>query len=305
MTTQIGRFTYHVDPDHVVVVVEGTGHHRECVALEGLGFADGTPTTFGAGGFDLFCEHQCLDHVVPESQHRSLHERDWASVATGPAAAAERPRVPNGDGETREAFEAVLEASPAKLEVSDMTETRIDLCRAWLDDYTGDFEFLVDLKARRKRLSPGQAKGVANCWRADLQRAKRTQARRVTAERHDAAAAHELVLTVPSGLYADPEPSDSRLKVRIDAVETGKWAGWVFVKDGAEYGHERRYGKQRPGSFYQGDIVEVLERIQADPQGASAAYGRLTGTCGRCGRKLEDAESVERGIGPVCAKKAW
>jgi hypothetical protein len=43
--------------------------------------------------------------------------------------------------------------------------------------------------------------------------------------------------------------------------------------------------------------------ILADPRAASAAYGRLVGRCGVCGRPLEDPESVERGIRPVCADK--
>ncbi len=33
---------------------------------------------------------------------------------------------------------------------------------------------------------------------------------------------------------------------------------------------------------------------------AAAEWGRLTGRCARCGRELEDALSVERGVGPVC-----
>jgi hypothetical protein len=39
----------------------------------------------------------------------------------------------------------------------------------------------------------------------------------------------------------------------------------------------------------------------ADPLAASIAYGRRTGQCSICGRLLENAESIERGIGPICA----
>ena len=41
--------------------------------------------------------------------------------------------------------------------------------------------------------------------------------------------------------------------------------------------------------------------ILADPKAAMVAYGKLVGKCGKCGRKLEDADSVAAGIGPVCA----
>lgn len=112
---------------------------------------------------------------------------------------------------------------------------------------------------------------------------------------------------LPSGLYAVPD-GDTRLKVRIsnlvlDGARNPKWSGYVFVNDGAEYGNRKRYGTQRPGERYSGEIVEALEAILADPLEASKAYGRLTKTCGVCGRRLEDETSVELGIGPICRKR--
>lgn len=104
------------------------------------------------------------------------------------------------------------------------------------------------------------------------------------------------------GMYAVPG-GDTRLKVKIDVVTSGKWAGWVFVKDGAAYGQGKRYGSQKPGSTYSGAIAAELAIIAADPRAASAAYGHLTSTCGVCGAPLEQADSVARGIGPVCAAK--
>jgi hypothetical protein len=110
---------------------------------------------------------------------------------------------------------------------------------------------------------------------------------------------------VPAGFYAVPNGT-TRLKVKIDKVTKGKWAGWTFVKDGAVYGSEARYGSQKPGQFYSGRIAAELAAIAADPAAAMAEYGHLTGSCGRCNRPLEDADSVARGIGPVCAgKMGW
>jgi hypothetical protein len=108
--------------------------------------------------------------------------------------------------------------------------------------------------------------------------------------------------SVPSGRYAVPG-GDTRLKVKIDNVATGKWAGWTFVSDAAEYGKGKRYGNQKPGATYRGEIEAELRAIAADPQAAMAAYGHLTSTCGICGRPLEDADSVARGIGPICAAR--
>ena len=52
-----------------------------------------------------------------------------------------------------------------------------------------------------------------------------------------------------------------------------------------------------------GKVQEQLSAILADPREAMAAYGRLVGKCGLCGRILEDKESIKNGIGPVCIKK--
>lgn len=110
---------------------------------------------------------------------------------------------------------------------------------------------------------------------------------------------------VPTGLYADPQESDSRLKVKIEHGKAGtRWEGFIFAKDGAVYGEGQRYGTQVANSLqYRGQITSVLSRIAADPFEASKAYGRLTSTCGVCSRPLEDPVSVENGIGPICAKK--
>lgn len=107
---------------------------------------------------------------------------------------------------------------------------------------------------------------------------------------------------VPAGLFAVPD-GDTRLKVRIDKPTAGRWEGWTFVKDGAVYGQQSMMGKAAPGQPYVGKAMEAIAAIAADPRAAAAAYGRLTGTCGLCGRKLEDEDSVARGIGPICMSK--
>jgi hypothetical protein len=108
--------------------------------------------------------------------------------------------------------------------------------------------------------------------------------------------------TLPSGRSAVPG-GDTRLKVQIDGVAGGKWDGWVFVKDAAEYGQGTRYGSQRPGELYRGKIEDALRAIAADPKAAAIAYGKLTGHCCLCNRTLEAEGSVEAGIGPICAGK--
>lgn len=96
---------------------------------------------------------------------------------------------------------------------------------------------------------------------------------------------------------------DTRLKVLIERPKVGKWAGYIFVKDGAEYGQGRRYGMQKPGGTYTGDITRELFCIVIDPAAALERYAALTNRCGVCNRTLEQETSVARGIGPVCFEK--
>ncbi len=87
----------------------------------------------------------------------------------------------------------------------------------------------------------------------------------------------------------------------------GKWEGWLFLTTGSDY-HERKTlamvspdGRINRGAT--GDSRQVLATINNDPVAAMAAYGIITGTCGRCGRKLEDPASRAAGIGPICQGK--
>lgn len=115
--------------------------------------------------------------------------------------------------------------------------------------------------------------------------------------------ATDLDVSSLKGYYAVPD-GETRLKIAVRHPGTqSKYHGWVFVDDGAEYGSRQNYGKQAPGSTYRGRLQEQLKAILADPLAAQVAYGRLTGVCGVCGRKLEDEQSVAAGIGPICAAK--
>lgn len=104
---------------------------------------------------------------------------------------------------------------------------------------------------------------------------------------------------LPAGLYAVPG-GETRLKVTVDKVESGKWAGFTFVHDGAEYGQRQKYGMQAPDRTYNGGIQDQLRAIMNDPQAARERYAEITGRCYACNRKLEDETSVRLGIGPIC-----
>jgi hypothetical protein len=48
--------------------------------------------------------------------------------------------------------------------------------------------------------------------------------------------------------------------------------------------------------------AEIL-RVASSPMEAAIAYGKTQGECAICGRRLDNPESIERGIGPICADK--
>jgi hypothetical protein len=86
------------------------------------------------------------------------------------------------------------------------------------------------------------------------------------------------------------------------AADHGKNPGAIYVK-GIEDGEY--YGKVLGGVFSPvratpDSVRDALKVIAANPKDAAVRYGRLTGRCSCCGRKLTDPVSVANGIGPIC-----
>jgi len=92
------------------------------------------------------------------------------------------------------------------------------------------------------------------------------------------------------------------------AGAASKNAGFVYVKSDSGF-DSPYYGKISPeGRFFKvsscPEAVEpLLQSFSNDPEGIATKYGRLTGCCSFCGRKLTDARSTQVGYGPVCADK--
>ena len=61
--------------------------------------------------------------------------------------------------------------------------------------------------------------------------------------------------------------------------------------------------RSRMGAFQASDVLAKLVAIEADPEAAAVLHGKASGRCAVCSRDLTDPESIERGIGPVCAGK--
>lgn len=98
--------------------------------------------------------------------------------------------------------------------------------------------------------------------------------------------------------------------LRLDGVkvspapDTGKNPGALYVKAVDEAG--TYLGKVLGGAFNPSrdctpEQAAEVAALMSDPAAALDAYGKRTGNCGCCNRPLTAAESVERGIGPICA----
>jgi hypothetical protein len=87
----------------------------------------------------------------------------------------------------------------------------------------------------------------------------------------------------------------------------GSNAGALYVKDeDGEYLGKVQNGKLvliRDARPREAQIVASMETIAMNPMEAAIRYGRRTGKCACCGRKLTKGVSIDLGIGPICAEK--
>ena len=51
------------------------------------------------------------------------------------------------------------------------------------------------------------------------------------------------------------------------------------------------------------EVEREIVAVAADPLNAAIAYGKKYGKCSVCARTLTDEDSINRGIGPVCAER--
>jgi hypothetical protein len=75
----------------------------------------------------------------------------------------------------------------------------------------------------------------------------------------------------------------------------GKWEGRTFLN---------RYRSDYQDRVYRAEQEAVYGAILADPQAARMRFAVETTHCYMCGRRLTDAVSRARGIGPDCATRA-
>jgi len=100
--------------------------------------------------------------------------------------------------------------------------------------------------------------------------------------------------SVPAGHYALHRNGEWKF-YRVARPMEGRWAGRVFVDRQAGDDYYPVQGREMRN--------HILESISTDVQGAMLAYGQQIGRCGHCHRTLTNLDSIERGIGPICASR--
>lgn len=87
------------------------------------------------------------------------------------------------------------------------------------------------------------------------------------------------------------------------APESGVNAGHFYVKEDDNYiGKIKPNGESALFSNVDSLVIDKLHEIFDDPIGEAIKHGKGSGECSCCGRELTDQESIDRGIGPICAK---
>jgi len=188
--------------------------------------------------------------------------------------------------------------------VIDFLDSAISYMKENVENGTAsDFVMAMNIAyANYKTLRVGQIRGLLNCIRAEVLSADK-QANQIIDQIKLGIQPLDL-RTVPSGRYAVMTADDHATFYVIDNIvdARSKWKDWVFVSLMSS-DNKIKVGSQRPGQTYQGQHQKYLQTIKDDPYSASTLFGRMVGSCGICGRTLTDPESIENGIGPICAQK--
>lgn len=206
-------------------------------------------------------------------------------------------------------------------------QARIDLQAArkqWIDTNKADFDWMnakqesfdfaramYDALMQYGSLTERQHATVTRLRLADIERAA---ARKVEAEQR-AASAPAVSLDKLSDAFAAAQGNGiKKPKLRLDtfkfslAPAHGVNAGAIYAIDAAS---DTYLGKIIGGKFLRvrdctADQESRIVAVCADPKAAAIAYGRRTGNCCICGRELTNHESIELGIGPICAgRMGW
>ena len=181
---------------------------------------------------------------------------------------------------------------------------------AWMENSAGTFEFARSMLDALNKYGSLTERQMETVQRLTVQSAER-QATRVAEQAARAESAPVVSVEAIEVAFNNAKESGVKFpKLRLDtfvfspAGENSKNAGAIYIKS---KGDGVYLGKVMGGRLFTSRdcTTEAAERITAvasDPKQAAVAYGMKFGACSVCGRQLTDSDSVQRGIGPVCAE---
>lgn len=178
------------------------------------------------------------------------------------------------------------------------------------------FGFASDMLAKVARgepLTDNMMAAVLRCMAQDAQRAEQRAQEKLQAELRSEPV-HSVNLEAVEQAFGRALQAGIRSpKLTLDgftlspAKATSQNAGAIYVKQGREY--DGTYlGKVLRGAFQPSrdcddETKAKVLAAMADPLASAVAYGKKFGRCAVCMRELSDPESIERGIGPICASR--
>lgn len=179
----------------------------------------------------------------------------------------------------------------------------------WLGLNSPKFEFaqsLVQALGKFGSLTENQLAAIRRCIERDtIRTAERAQQQVARVE-----AAPVIDITKIEISFANAiEAGIKRPKLRLadfrfsPAPVTGNNAGAIYVKAGETYLGKIAGGKLFKSRECDDQTAGNILAAAADPEAAAVAYGRRFGQCAICARELSNQESIDRGIGPICAGK--
>ncbi len=176
---------------------------------------------------------------------------------------------------------------------------------AWIMAKAGTFNFaaaMMDAITKFGSLTDRQMAAVRSCMARDAARQEEYVARKASAP----------VVTIEAIEAAFSKATANGVrspKLRLDsfvfspAKSHSANAGAIYVKEGETYLGKIMGGKLHRAFACTDDQQAKIVTVAADPASAAKAYGKRYGSCSVCGRELTDGNSIDAGIGPICASK--
>lgn len=181
---------------------------------------------------------------------------------------------------------------------------------AWIARKVASFEFAAAMNESLEqygRLTDNQLAAVLRCVAKDEARKAERAAQAPAADtagvdRLKAAFDHAIAYAAAKGRGLKHPRITLGCTTISPAKATSANPGALYVKSGQTY-----LGKIKDGRFYASrDCTDEMKArvlaFIADPKAAAEAYGIETGRCCICNAELTNEESIQRGIGPICAE---